>query len=385
MLTLTGAGTTAPGGDLTGSKNMQGSTGSGTFSVAGGQANGVSYLLDGGDNNDAFSNVNLPIPFPDAVQEFSVQTNGVSAQYGLHPGGVVNIVTKSGTNALARRPLRVSPQLRSERPASAAPPARDSLKRSQFGGVVGGTHHQGQAVLLRRLSGHAAAQRSRRDHRARADRRRAQRRFQRARAAQSAGGCLASARALKDPANGNAPFPGNQIPDLAFRPGRREAGQELHPDVRRPLRPVPLRPAGQQPRRPGRSAASTTCAATSTRSTAATSFTTTRRQTFFDGKNALTTGPNPGNRDRSHTVTFGDTYTFSPTKVNSFHATFNRRADNRGSASNLFSPNDLGINMFNNLPNYIQLTVSNYFNVACGTCAPGYFNINTFQVSDDFT
>ena len=67
--------------------------------MAGSQANGVSYLLDGGDNNDAFSNVNLPIPFPDAVQEFSVQTNALPAQYGLHPGGVVNIVTKSGTNS----------------------------------------------------------------------------------------------------------------------------------------------------------------------------------------------------------------------------------------------------------------------------------------------
>src|SRR5262249_49775380 len=62
LLTLTGGGSTAPAGDLTGSKNIQGSNGSGTFSVAGGQANGVSYLLDGGDNNDAFSNVNLPIP-----------------------------------------------------------------------------------------------------------------------------------------------------------------------------------------------------------------------------------------------------------------------------------------------------------------------------------
>ena len=66
--------------------------------MAGSQANGVSYLLDGGDNNDAFSNVNLPIPFPDAVQEFSVQTSSLPAQYGLHPGGVVNIVNKSGSN-----------------------------------------------------------------------------------------------------------------------------------------------------------------------------------------------------------------------------------------------------------------------------------------------
>jgi len=66
--------------------------------VAGGQANGINYLLDGGDNNDAFSNVNLPLPFPDALQEFSVQTNALPAQFGLHPGAVVNAVTKSGSN-----------------------------------------------------------------------------------------------------------------------------------------------------------------------------------------------------------------------------------------------------------------------------------------------
>jgi hypothetical protein len=65
LLMLQGAGTqSAPtGSDLTGSKNMGGSNASGTFSVAGSQANGINFLLDGGDNNDAFSNVNLPIPF----------------------------------------------------------------------------------------------------------------------------------------------------------------------------------------------------------------------------------------------------------------------------------------------------------------------------------
>jgi hypothetical protein len=84
-------------------------------------------------------------------------------------------------------------------------------------------------------------------------------------------------------------------------------------------------------------------------------------------------------------MTIGDTYTLSPTTVNSFHATFDRRRDNRGSAANLFSPNDLGVNMFQNQPNYIQLTISNYFNVGCGTCALAYFDINTFQISDDIT
>ena len=65
----------------------------------------------------------------------------------------------------------------------------------------------------------------------------------------------------------------------------------------------------------------------------------------FNGTNALTT-TTPGNDDRSQTATFGDTYTFSPTSLNSFHITFNRRRDNRGAAANLFSPVSLGVNMF---------------------------------------
>ena len=44
------------------------------------------------------SNTNDPFPFPDALQEFSVQTNSFDAQYGNNAGAVVNVVTKSGTN-----------------------------------------------------------------------------------------------------------------------------------------------------------------------------------------------------------------------------------------------------------------------------------------------
>ncbi len=107
-------------------------------------------------------------------------------------------------------------------------------------------------------------------------------------------------------------------------------------------------------------------------------------QTTFDGKNALTT-TTPGNKDRSVTATFGDTYSFSPNSVNSFHLTFNRRRDNRGDAPNLFSPVSVGVNMFNLLPNFIQLGITNYFSIGCGTCAPGHFNTNTYQLSDDYT
>ena len=54
------------------------------------------YMLNGGNNVDELTNVNGPFPFPDAIQEFSVQTSNYNAQYGQSAGAVVNIVTKSG-------------------------------------------------------------------------------------------------------------------------------------------------------------------------------------------------------------------------------------------------------------------------------------------------
>jgi hypothetical protein len=66
--------------------------------VAGGLSNGVTFLLDGASHNDPFNNLNLPLPFPDALQEFKLETSGLSAQYGQHSAGTVNAVTKSGTN-----------------------------------------------------------------------------------------------------------------------------------------------------------------------------------------------------------------------------------------------------------------------------------------------
>jgi Carboxypeptidase regulatory-like domain len=107
------------------------------MSVAGGQLNGTNWVLDGADNNDAFMNVNLPYPFPDALQEFSVETNATSPRFGVHPGGVVNVVTKSGTNQFhgdAFEFLR-NGDLNARNFFAAT---QDTLRRNQFGGTLGG-------------------------------------------------------------------------------------------------------------------------------------------------------------------------------------------------------------------------------------------------------
>ena len=387
LLMISGVATgtmTLNGGDLTGNKNMGGSNGSGQFSVAGGAANGLNYLLDGGDNNDAFSNVNLPIPFPDAVQEFSVQTNGLPAQYGLHPGGVVNIVTKSGSNAFHGDLFEFlrNGDLNARQSAT---PLRDTLKRSQFGGVGGGRIIKDKLFFFGGYQG----TRQRSDPATQTaytptaatlngD-------FSVADGAKTSGGCLASARALKD-ASGVL-YPGNKIPVSTFDPAGLKLASQYIPASSDPCGKtffgyLTNNPDDQWIGRVDYNVSS------KQQFYGRYFIYTYKALALFDGHNALTTGT-PGNDQRSQTMTIGDNYTLSPTMVNSFHATFDRRRNDRAAAATLFSPVDLGVNMFINYPHYTQLTVSSYsgggFNVGCGTCAFANFNINTYQVADDFT
>ena len=95
LITLSGGSTPAPGGDFTGSKYSYQTI---AVSIAGSGGNTTQWKLDGGDNNDYMSNGNLPFPFPDALSQFSVESTALSAQSGEHIGGLVNAVTRSGTN-----------------------------------------------------------------------------------------------------------------------------------------------------------------------------------------------------------------------------------------------------------------------------------------------
>jgi hypothetical protein len=63
------------------------------------QARNIFYL-DGSDNTGPFRNTALQFPNPEAVAEVNISTSNTSAEFGKQPGGVFNIITKSGTNNL---------------------------------------------------------------------------------------------------------------------------------------------------------------------------------------------------------------------------------------------------------------------------------------------
>ena len=106
-------------------------------SVAGGQGNGLMYLLDGTIFQDPYGNLPLPLPFPDALQEFKVETSAVPAQYGYHGGATVNAVTKSGTNSY-HGDLFEFVRNGDFDARDAFGTLRDTLHRNQYGGTVGG-------------------------------------------------------------------------------------------------------------------------------------------------------------------------------------------------------------------------------------------------------
>jgi Carboxypeptidase regulatory-like domain len=108
-----------------------------TVSVNGGRQNNIAFNLDGVHSEDIFSNVNQPLPMPDALQEFSFQTSNFSAEYGQNSSGVVNVVTKSGTNTFHGNAFEFVRNAEFNARNFFAS-KRDQLKRNQFGGTIGG-------------------------------------------------------------------------------------------------------------------------------------------------------------------------------------------------------------------------------------------------------
>jgi Carboxypeptidase regulatory-like domain len=115
--------------------------GAGNYSIAGGRADSVTFLLDGGLNNDLANNGNVLDPNPDAVAEFRLLTSGYTAEYGRNGGGIISVVTKSGTNQihgslfefLRNRVLDANDYFN----IPLGIPRLD-LKRNQFGATLGG-------------------------------------------------------------------------------------------------------------------------------------------------------------------------------------------------------------------------------------------------------
>jgi hypothetical protein len=107
------------------------------IAVAGGTSWSVQYNLDGAPHLDTYVGTPMPLPFPDALQEFRLSTSAQDASNGGHSGATVDAVTKSGSNAFHGDLFEFFRNSSlNARDFFAA--GTDRLKRNQFGGTFGG-------------------------------------------------------------------------------------------------------------------------------------------------------------------------------------------------------------------------------------------------------
>jgi hypothetical protein len=366
LIFLSGLATSAPAGDLNTNKNYP----TVTISVAGGQANGITYIMDGGTHNDPFNNLNLPTPFPDALQEFKVETSSLPARYGHHAASAVNLVTKSGTNSFHGNVFEfVRDYHFNARNFFAA--TRDSLKRNQFGGTLGGPLLKDKLFFFGGYQG----------------------RVEKTNppttvsfvptAAMLAGDFSAIAspacsgrQITLAPAAG---FVNNTISPTAFNPVAMEFLEHV---------PVSSDPCGRlQYGVPNDN--------TEHQSLGRGDYTLSNSQSLFarymyavydnpgtyDGVNALTLS-RTGQNNQVHSLVAGHNWMVSAAMVNSFHVTWNRTVNDRPMPF-YFSPADLGASVYSPQPGYMGVSVTNGFNIGTGGTNPGYFNSDSLQIAND--
>jgi hypothetical protein len=375
LIMLMGMATDTTDGNLEDIKTSKNYVTSDSISVAGGQSTATSYRLDGGTHMDNFSNINLPFPFPDAIQEFSVETSSLSAQWGLHTGAQVDVVTKSGTNQFHGDAFEfVRNGDANARDFFAA--TQDTLKRNQFGGTLGApilkdrvfgffgyqgtrirtappssiTYVPTQAVLNGDWSQVESA------------------------TCQSSG----VARTIINPATGAA-YTNDYVDPSTYN----QQALSLLKYV-----PITSDPCGRityaipMPQREDQYIGRADWNQSAKNSFFGRYFYADYKSPAAFNNNFLLTTQR-GVLDRSQAVALGDTYSITPNTLNSARLAWTRLAITRGPAADMKNLADFGVNIYQGVPNAIDLGITGYFGIGCGTCAPAHFKDNVAELSDD--
>lgn len=398
LIFISGGSSPAPNGDFTGSKYSYQTI---SVSVAGGMGNTTEWKLDGADNNDYMSNANLPFPFPDAVQEFSVESIDLGARGGEHSGGLVNVITKSGTNQYHGDAFEFIRNNYLDATNFFAA-NKDTLHQNQFGGTIGGPiipgHH--------RLFGFAGYQRT-----------------------DSVYSTSVNTMYIPTPANLQGDF--SQTDPGTYNSTTGLCSHQLYD----PLTGTPLYDAAtgtcnkySTPPAFNSAAVALMKYMPTTGSPGVANYNANTGEVQFsipgavydnqfvtrvdysinskhslygryllDGyqypayyypNNILVTFQAPGEYQRVQSAVLGETWAISSHMVNNVHVMGTKRVDSRRSASGGPDSNTIGVTQYNQFPAFLLISAStaganHTWSTYCGTCSAGYFNLDDEGVSDD--
>ena len=127
----------------------------GNQSISGQREDMNGFLVNGADVKELMNGGTSIIPNIDSIDEFRVLTNNFDAQYGNYGGGIVNVVTKSGANALHGSGFEFLRNTDLDA-RDFFSPERDVFRQNQFGGTIGGPIKKNSGLLFWRLSGHTS-------------------------------------------------------------------------------------------------------------------------------------------------------------------------------------------------------------------------------------
>lgn len=113
----------------------------------------VNYYLDGGSNMTNLRNTGNVLPNPDAIQEFRVQTNSYNAEFGRFANGIINVLTKSGTNRFRGSLFEFARNTVFNANDYGSRLERSPFRRHQFGGTIGGPIKRDKTFFFASYSG----------------------------------------------------------------------------------------------------------------------------------------------------------------------------------------------------------------------------------------
>jgi len=386
LVLISGGAVTAPSGDMVGSKNYASSV---VINVAGGQGNFNNYTLDGGTYTDVFTNVNLPYPFPDALREFSVESNSLPARNGLHPGALVNGVTYSGTNHMHGTVFEF---LRNNIiNANNFFSGKDTLHRNQFGGTFGGALKKDKLFYFGGYQGTRERKLSAASH-----------------------VCLPTP-AMYNNGDFSGMLTSSNCPSTAkaaYTKYGTYAKTLIDPISKADISSTHILTSATEVD----SIAKALIAKLPISSEAADGYTAVQlaanynedqyigridytispsQQTYvryyltnyfapaFYLPNNLLVTTTAGNDERVQSATAGHVWTITPHIVNTFTATWDRRRDNRGPTAGGINAASIGVNISEYVPADFRLAITSGFSIGCGTCSPGFFNTWSDGFNDD--
>jgi carboxypeptidase family protein/TonB-dependent receptor-like protein len=370
LITLSGASVN------TGASPAYGMRTGALISVAGGGIEGIQYNLDGAPHLNELDGTGMPLPFPDALQEFKVSTSTQDASTSGHSGATVNSVTKSGSNAIHGDAFEFLRNYSvNARDFFASGP--DGLKRNQFGGTIGGAikkdklffflGYQGTTVRQTPISATAVVptlQMRQGDFTA----------FASAACQNGTGKTLAAPFGTNgfavntiNPAllSSVALNISSRLPAALDACGKTFFGNIIHENDHQ----APVRIDYQ----------------VNDKQTLFARYMITRQQLSVPyelSKNPLDEFT-PGFDDQAQSLALGHTYVFNANMVNSLRASVNRIASLKLGA-NMFGAPDVGIDMFSYLPNYLQMVVTGQFTLG-GTTKYAFAYQTSFGANDDFS